>query len=92
MVQQSKELPRDIQSKLHDAADEAGEQVAMGTVLMIDYVGPENPHLKAYSECTCKRYSERKAKDKVFFWNEPDPDCEYLHLQPLPMSHVINLP
>lgn len=93
-------LPREAQSKLHDAADRIGERVAMGTLLEVTTTQPVN--MKAAGKvlysvetvaavCICKRYSEEKTPGVMFFWNEPNVECTYTHLQPLPMSHVIHL-
>lgn len=78
MAKANTELPRDVQSDLHDMADEFGEKIARGTMVQLEYSIDEAPQL-----CTCKRYSKRMPDGRVKFANEPDPDCKYTHLTPL---------
>lgn len=83
------EIPRDLQSDLHDKADEFAEQIAEGKLIALRAKlnrvegGPEEPYLRSYEECTCSRYSEKKPDGTVYFWAEADPDCRYVHLAPL---------
>lgn len=76
---------------MHDAMDQIAEKVARGELVEINYAGPESPSLKSGTKCSCHRYSELKDDDYVVFWNEADPDCEYIHLQSLPEVFRIKL-
>jgi hypothetical protein len=81
------EIPRDLQSDLHDMADKMGEKVARGQLVEIDYKTAQasvEEGDEPFQLCTCDRYSQVKGDGTVVFWNEPDLDCEYKHLQPLP--------
>ena len=90
MAQLMKELPRDLQSDLHNMADKIGERVALNEMVEVSLAGHiiDKPQIK----CTCNRYSERIDGEYVKFWNVSDPDCQYIHLQPLPRQHTIHLP
>jgi hypothetical protein len=92
MATPSKNLPRDIQNDLHDIADRVGERVAQGEMVDMAYNKSSSPHLRTGIKCSCSRYSELKNDNKVVFWNEVDPECEYMHLQPLPAAFAISLP
>ena len=81
----TKHLPRDIQSKLHDVADRVGERVAKGEMLDLDASKPGE-------KCSCERYSVLKEDKEVAFWTKADPECLYMHLQPLPKPYSITLP
>lgn len=82
-------LPRQAQSDLHDMVDEMGEKVAKGTLVTLT-VGNPTP-LNDPSECTCKRLSELRDDGYIHYWYEADPNCKYIHLQPLPVPHKIKL-
>lgn len=90
MVKPSSDIPRVVQSDLHDIADELGEKIATGQLITIDHQRPAD--VSPYDRCTCGRYSMRNADNKVVFWNEPDPNCKYVHLAPLkPQEYVVPL-
>lgn len=90
------ELPRDIQSKLHDRIDEIGEKAARGDLVAIkgarqSETVTDGPR-PSVNVCICKRYSDEADSGSVSFWNVQDPNCSYRHLQPLPQPHTIKLP
>lgn len=87
MATATKELPRDLQSKLHDIADEAGERVAMGDIVEVEYELPELGH--PMQRCICGRFSKMLPDGSVKFWNRQDENCQYSHVTPLPAPFVI---
>lgn len=87
MAKTSTELPRDIQSKLHDIADEAGERVARGDMVEIDY-GISTSNLQP---CICDRYSKDLGDGNFKFWNRPEPECKFKHIAPLPAPFTVHL-
>ena len=87
------ELPRDVQSKMHDVVDEVGEQVARGELVTIN-VGSRPADLDTVgfiTQCTCKRYSKRLPDGMVEYWNKPDPGCKYTHPAALAEPHKIHI-
>lgn len=81
-------IPRDLQSDLHDKADEIGESVALGTLVTIEPTLPVETDEEAHI-CTCKRYSKKVMYGYVEFWSEADPACKYTHITPLPQPYSI---
>ena len=87
MAKTSTELPRDIQSELHDIADKAGERVAMGQMVEIEYLTPAVKD--ALQRCVCVRFSKIETDGRVAFTNWQDPNCQYQHLTPLVEAYSI---
>jgi len=82
MANTPKDLPRVVQSDLHDAIDKLGEQVARGELVEIETKrDPFSPYKVNADRCVCKRYSERNG-DVVTYWEERNPLCKYVHLAP----------
>lgn len=77
MANASKELPRSVQSDLHDMADKVGEAVAKNEMVEVTYAAQHG--LENYSACTCTRYSALQ-DGMIHFWVEEDPECKYVHL------------
>jgi hypothetical protein len=73
-------LPREVQSDLHDLADEMGEQIARGTFLKVTVEKPIPEGNYEELVCTCLRFSQRISDTEVKYWYEDDPDCKYIHL------------
>lgn len=73
-------IPREVQSDLHDMADEIGEQIARGT--LVDLSAERQTSLGNYEVliCTCMRMAQRVGTTHVKYWYEADPDCKYIHL------------
>lgn len=92
MAKPSSSLPRDLQSDLHDLADDFGEKIARDAMIQMDYTGPSSFNVEPGKKCTCERYSRLEDDGYATFWHASDPNCEYLHLQPLPQAYRIRLP
>ena len=82
------DIPRELQSEMHDMADEIGEKVAKGELIEMDG-SPSFPYPQ-FTECICKRYSRKLHDGRIYFENVVDPDCEYIHLAPLPHRFAIH--
>lgn len=87
-----KDLPREVQSDLHDMVDELGERVAMGELVDISYEIAGTGLDSKWLRCTCRRYSQADRYENIVnFRYETDADCQYDHLQPLPMDHSVRV-
>lgn len=80
---------------LHDMVDQIGERVARGETIA-DFVIPELHDVvdgsdDTMAKCVCSRYSARRGAEFVHFWTEQNPDCKYIHLQPLPNPYTIKI-
>lgn len=87
------EIPRDLQSDLHDKIDSLGERAARGELVEVVTGVPFLPGVGKAEICTCVRYSQRDPDDPqyVAFWYKEDPNCEYIHPAPFPSHHRIKL-
>ena len=81
MANTPKELPRVVQSDLHDVADDIGERIARGQMIEIA-TDKQLSGSDLVLTCTCHRFCAKGSGKAVVYWDEPDPNCKYVHLAP----------